>query len=67
MSVNYGFDKVRFTGAVPAGARVRGVFVLQRVEDVRPGEIRCFWQVEMQVENSERPAMAATWLVQMRY
>jgi hypothetical protein len=43
------------------------VFVLQRVEDVRPGEIRCFWQVEMQVENSERPAMAATWLVQMRY
>lgn len=67
MALNYGFDKVRFTGTVPAGARVRGAFALERVDDVKPGEVRCFWRVEMQVESRDRPAMVATWIVQMRY
>ncbi len=67
LSLNYGFDRVRFTGAVPAGSRLRGSFALQRVEDVRPGEVRCFWKVELQVEGADRPAMVATWLMQMRY
>jgi acyl dehydratase len=29
MGINYGFDKVRFMAPVPAGARVRGRFVLE--------------------------------------
>ncbi|MCY1237807.1 putative enoyl-CoA hydratase 1 [compost metagenome] len=67
LALNYGFDRLRFTGPVPAGARVRGAFTLQQLDDVRPGEVRCHWKVEMQVEGSERPAMVATWLVQMRF
>ncbi|MBP0623200.1 MaoC family dehydratase [Cupriavidus consociatus] len=65
--LNYGFDRLRFTGPVPAGARVRSAFTLQQIDDIRPGEVRCHWKVEMQVEGSERPAMVAVWLVQMRF
>lgn len=65
--LNYGFDKIRFTGPVPAGARIRGSFHLAGLEDVRPGEVRGIWRVEIHVEGSECPAMVATWLLQMRY
>lgn len=67
MALNYGFDRVRFTGPVPGGSAVTARFTLARVEDVKPGEVRCGWDVEMRVEGAERPALVAVWLVQVRY
>ena len=67
MALNYGFDKVRFTSPVPSGARLVGSFQLARVEDVKPDEVRCFWTVKVQAEGTERPAMVADWLMQVRY
>ena len=67
LALNYGFDKVRFTSPVPCGARLVGSFQLARVEDVKPGEVRCCWTVTVQAEDAERPAMVAEWLMQVRY
>ena len=67
MALNYGFDKVRFTSPVPSGSRLVGSFQLARVEDIKPGEVRCFWTVKVQAEGAERPAMVADWLMQVRY
>lgn len=67
MALNYGFDKVRFTSPVPCGSRLVGSFQLSKVEDVKPGEVRCFWTVKVQAEGAERPAMVADWLMQVRY
>ena len=67
MAVNYGFDRVRFTGPVPSGARLSTRYTLKAFEPQREGEARCTWQVEMRVEGAERPAMVADWLVQLRY
>jgi acyl dehydratase len=67
LALNYGFDKVRFTGPVPSGSRLAGSFGLERVEDVKPGEVRCVWHVEVHAEGAERPVMVATWLMQIRY
>lgn len=67
MALNYGFDKVRFTGPVPSGSRLVGSFQLAEVVDLGADEVRCVWQAQVHVEGVERPAMVATWLTQVRY
>lgn len=67
MALNYGFDKVRFTGPVPSGSRLVGSFQLARVDDIKPDEVRCVWQTDVRIEGAERPVMVATWLMQIRY
>jgi acyl dehydratase len=66
-SLNYGFDRVRFTSAVPAGSRIRASVVLGEVADVGEGEVRVGWDVKVEVEGRDRPALVARWLVQMKY
>lgn len=69
MSVNYGFDKLRFLSPVRSGKRIRGHFKLLEMDEKRPGQ----WQqkVEATVEiegediaNGGRPALIAEWLFQ---
>ncbi len=62
MSVNYGFDRIRFLAPVPAGARVRARFVLADLEERKPGEITLHWDVTVEIEGAEKPALAARWL-----
>ena len=62
MSVNYGLDRVRFLSPVPAGSRVRGRFRLAEREERRPGEVTLHWDVEVEIEGRERPALAARWI-----
>ncbi len=62
LSVNYGFDRIRFLSPVPAGARVRGRFTLAEVEERVPGERTLHWDVSVEVEGAPRPALVARWL-----
>lgn len=62
MSVNYGFERLRFVAPVPAGARVRGRFVLAGLEERAPGEVTLSWDVTVEIEAGTRPAVAARWL-----
>jgi acyl dehydratase len=64
MAFNYGFDKVRFVAPVPAGARIRGTFVL---DDVRPIEhgADMTWRATVEIDGSEKPALAALWLTRV--
>ena len=39
----------------------------QPMPRVGPGEVRCTWDVDVRVMGAERPAMVASWLVQLRY
>lgn len=61
MVVNYGLDKVRFTAPVPTGSRVRGVLAVKEVRDVAGG-VQVVWDVTVEREGSEKPAMVATML-----
>ena len=63
MGINYGFDKLRFLSPVPAGARVRGRFSLVACDERKPGEFQLKYGATVEVENSDRPALAAEWLV----
>ena len=62
MGINYGFDKIRFMAPVRAGAKVRAVFTLADT-DIRPsGRVLNTYDVTLEIENSLKPALTATWL-----
>lgn len=63
MAINYGLNKVRFPAPVPAGSRVRGRFVLARVEPAADGASQATWSVVVEREGSDKPSCVAEWLV----
>jgi acyl dehydratase len=60
--VNYGFDRVRFVRPVPSGSRVRGHFTLREVKPRSAHEWQLRYDVSVEVEGTQKPALAATWL-----
>jgi len=62
MGINYGLNRVRFVRPVPAGARIRGRFVLAGVEPI-DGGVQAVWKVTVEREGSEKPCCVAEWLV----
>lgn len=62
MSVNYGFDRLRLVAPVRAGARVRGRFVLAGIDEIRPREYAFSWDVTVEIEGGDKPALVARWL-----
>jgi len=62
MGVNYGLDRVRFLAPVKSGARVRGRFMLDSVEEKAPGQLLLRHVVTVEIEGQEKPALTAQWL-----
>lgn len=61
MGVNYGLDKVRFTNAVPVGAKIRGRISLLDYEG-RAGGAKYKLNVIIELEGQEKPACVAEWI-----
>jgi acyl dehydratase len=60
--LNYGFDRMRLVTPVPVGSRIRARFVLAGMRpDSRHRSIARF-DVEVEIEGLDRPAMIAQWL-----
>jgi len=64
LSVNYGFDRVRFVAPVPAGAEIRGLF---DVEDARTvgGALAITWHAQIEIRDHPKPALSALWLARL--
>lgn len=68
MGVNYGFNHVRFTAPVPAGARIRARFKLNKLDDLPPlaqaqsGGVQTTWGVTVEREGSDKPCLVAEWV-----
>lgn len=65
MSVNYGFDRVRFITPVRSGSRIRAVSTLRSIEEKRPGQFQQSHDVVVEIEGTDTPALTATWLSQL--
>jgi acyl dehydratase len=61
MGINYGLNRVRFTGPVPAGSRVRARFRLEAAEAIEGG-VQSVWNVTVECEDQPRPALVAEWI-----
>ena len=65
MTVNYGFDKVRFLAPVKSGKRVRGHFKLLELAEKRPGQWQQKFEVTVEIEGEAKPALLAEWILQL--
>jgi acyl dehydratase len=61
MGINYGFNRVRFTGPVPSGSRIRARFVLAALDDLEGG-VQMTWNVSVEREGEAKPVLVAEWL-----
>lgn len=64
MGVNYGLNRVRFLSPVPSGKRVRGRFRRLSQIEKRPGQFEQVYEVTVEIEGAEKPAMIAEWINQ---
>jgi acyl dehydratase len=62
MGINYGVNRLRFTGPVPAGSRVRARFTLGAVEPIEGG-VQTAWHVTVEREGEQKPALVTEWLI----
>jgi acyl dehydratase len=62
MGINYGLDRVRFLAPVRSGARVRGRFTLDSVDEKAPGQLLLRHVVTVEIEGEDKPALTAQWL-----
>ncbi|PHR14319.1 MAG: Nodulation protein N [Sphingopyxis sp.] len=63
MGINYGFDKVRFLNPVRAGSKVRGRHTLVDAVEKQPGRWLLTYNVVVEIDGIETPALIATSLV----
>jgi len=59
MGVNYGSNKVRFTGVVPVGSRIRGRYTLLDIKDVDARTTLITWGVTGEIEGGTKPVLIA--------
>ena len=62
ISVNYGFNKVRFLSPVKSGKRIRGQFKLLELEEKRPGQWQQTVEVTVEIDGEDKPALIAEWI-----
>ena len=56
---NYGLNKVRFPSPVPAGAAIRAVGSLAKVEQVAGGGVQLTGEVTIEIKDGDKPACVA--------
>ena len=64
MSVNYGFDKVRFLSPVKSGKRIRAHFKLSELAEKRPGQWQQTLEATIEIDGEDKPALIADWIIQ---
>ena len=67
MSVNYGFDRVRFISPVRSGSRIRAAATLAKIEQKGASALQLTHETVVEIENQAKPAMQALWLTRLIY
>lgn len=63
MGVNYGMNGLRFLAPVHSGKRVRARFTLKEFAERSPGMWQSTIDLIVEIEDEERPALVAEWLI----
>jgi acyl dehydratase len=65
--INYGFDRIRFPGPVPVGARIRLHWKLLDITPCDGGRFLIKTENTIEVEGQSKPALVAEWLFLLVY
>ncbi len=61
MAINYGLNRVRFVSPVKVGSRIRTRSKVLAVDDFAGG-VQVTWQINVEIEGSDKPALVAEWI-----
>jgi acyl dehydratase len=64
LTINYGFDRIRFPSPVPVGSKIRTSSTLKRVE-IKGTMIETMNEVVVEIEGSEKPCVVAESLARL--
>ena len=67
MSINYGFNRIRFVTPVSSGSRVRTHFSLVSSHIDKPGELTYVANFRVEIENKDQPALVGEWINRQLY
>ena len=59
LGINYGVNKIRYTGVVPVDSKIRGRYKLLDVKDVDAKTILLTWGVTGEIEGGTKPILIA--------
>lgn len=62
VTVNYGYNKIRFLSPVRSGKRVRARFVISELTEPAPGRYQQVTTVTVEIEGEDKPALIAEWI-----
>ena len=62
IALNYGLNRVRFPAPVRGGAKIRAHFTVTSLKDVSGG-VEVLYSVVVEIQNADKPACVAEWLV----
>ncbi len=62
LAVNYGLNRVRFPAAVRADSRIRARVLVLAVKEL-PDAVEATFAVTVEIEQSDKPACVAEWIV----
>jgi acyl dehydratase len=65
MGINYGWNKVRYTAPVPAGARIRASLETLSVDEKGDGWYQLVQKWTVEIEGQEKPALFAESVVRL--
>ena len=65
MGINYGWNKVRYTAPVPAGAKIRASLETLSVDDKGDGWYQLVQKWTVEIEGQEKPALFAESVVRL--
>lgn len=60
MGFNYGIDQVRFPHPVAAGALLRGIVSVEKIEDQKFGGLKIIWNIKVEIKDIKKPACIAS-------
>lgn len=63
MAVNYGFDKLRFMAPVKVDNKIRARAKLLEASERKPGQWLLTFQITVDIQGEEKPALIAEWLL----
>ena len=67
LSINYGFNRVRFVNVVKVDSRIRARWRPIDVELKSPSVIHVTHEVTVDIEHEEKPACVADWIIRLVY
>lgn len=66
ITINYGFNKIRFMQPVLVNSSIRAKFNMSKYDNRLKNCVFVYYDVEVEIENIKKPALKASWIIAIK-